>query len=269
MTNGRPVAWQAAVASVRGAVHRRRRQPNQDAVAQQAATPLHPWSIIAVADGHGSAACPRSRTGARMAVRCAVAALHSFALQCRYSPAMAEAFLAARWSDALIRSWREAVAVHHKRAPLAGYESDTPWLAYGTTLLAALALPRMLLVMQLGDGDMLAAGRHGVVPVMPPCVTGMVGEETASLCLPDASRWMRTAVLPVEENGPDLILLATDGYAKSFASREDFLQVAGDLRASRERCSWPALRRALPGWLRETTEAGSGDDISVGILSRS
>lgn len=268
VTAWNPSAWQASVATVRGAAHRRRNQPNQDAVAQRAATVLHPWSIVAIADGHGSPSCPRSRTGARLAVRCAIAALHALAIRIRYSPTRADVVHSAEWRGQLTSAWRRGVAEHYERAPLAGDERGTPWLAYGTTLLAALALPRMLLVVQLGDGDILVTGPDGESALLWPDQEPALGEETASLCLRDASRWMRTAVVPVTERSPDLILLATDGYAKSFASRQDFLQVASDLRACRERLSWPAILRALPDWLRETTEAGSGDDISVGILSR-
>lgn len=264
-----PAGWNVAVATVRGSLHRRRHQSNQDAVAQRAATSLHPWSIVAVADGHGSPHCPRSRTGARLAVHGAIAALHSFAIRFRFSPAMAaEAFLSSEWKEELTGSWRQAVLDHHRRTPLSGYESDTPAFAYGSTLLAVLALPRMLLVAQIGDGDILATGPTGEVVVLCPDQGPALGEETASLCLPDAGQRTRTAVVPWSEDGPDLILLATDGYAKSFASRQDFLQVASDLRETRERSSWPAMLRALPAWLRETTEAGSGDDISVGILSK-
>lgn len=279
MTNDSPVLtiasrqrWRAAAASVRGAAHRRRSRANQDAVILQQPTAVAPWPIVAVADGHGSPDCPRSRTGARLAVRSAACILHSFATAQRYSSQPQDAFLQPRLRESLVRHWRQAVADHLRRHPwprLAEPPHGEPaYLAYGTTLLAALALSSHLFFFQIGDGDILSVSADGSVRSLWDDSEPSIGEETPSLCLPNAEQWMRAAVLPVSADGPEMILLATDGYAKSFATRQDFLQVGSDLRDCRKGQGWPALLRQLPAWLRETSEAGSGDDISVGILSR-
>jgi len=263
--------WRVAVESVRGAAHRRKGQANQDAVACRPASRISPWSIAAVADGHGSPACLRSRTGARLAVRCAIEALHSLAVASRYSPRPGDGFLQPHWTRALVRQWQIAVTGHLHRCPVplrsdAG-ETEPPLVLYGTTLLAALACPQMLFFLQIGDGDILTVWPEGEIrTVWPP--EPAIGEETASLCLPNAEQWVRTSILPVTADSPEMILLATDGYAKSFASRQDFLQVGSDLRDCIGSDGWRSMLRQLPFWLRETTEAGSGDDISVGILSR-
>ena len=79
----------------------------------------------------------------------------------------------------------------------------------------------------------------------------------------------RTYFQPTAAHLPALIMLATDGYANSFASDKDFLLAAHDylaiVRAAGRR-SQATLRRELAEWLRATSAQGSGDDISVGII---
>ena len=60
-------------------------------------------------------------------------------------------------------------------------------------------------------------------------------------------------------------MLATDGYANSFADNAAFEQVAKDIYGNIQQDGPATVADLLPGWLRETSEAGSGDDISVVI----
>jgi serine/threonine protein phosphatase PrpC len=63
-----------------------------------------------------------------------------------------------------------------------------------------------------------------------------------------------------------MILLSTDGYANSFKDDSGFLKAARDI--------WEILRfdgkdyvqKHLEEWLNETSEGGSGDDITVGLV---
>lgn len=62
-------AWDAVVASVKGAAHIRKGLPNEDATACGGTS----WvSAAAVADGHGDASCPRAEVGSRLAAQAAV-----------------------------------------------------------------------------------------------------------------------------------------------------------------------------------------------------
>ena len=62
-------------------------------------------------------------------------------------------------------------------------------------------------------------------------------------------------------------MLATDGYANSFAEDADFEQVAKDLYAAIQQDGPSAVAGHLPDWLEATSKGGSGDDISVVIAT--
>ena len=73
------------------------------------------------------------------------------------------------------------------------------------------------------------------------------------------------------EQAPAMLMLATDGYANSFATEAGFLDAGRDffnIVNEQERQGVHTLRDELPNWLTQTSEKGSGDDISVGLLYR-
>ena len=82
----------------------------------------------------------------------------------------------------------------------------------------ALATPEFLLLGQLGDGDLILVDGSGTVsrplPIDPRCF----GEETSSLCLPDAPTSLRVLATPVPE-GHSLHRLAR-GLPRTFAGHE-------------------------------------------------
>jgi hypothetical protein len=65
-----------------------------------------------------------------------------------------------------------------------------------------------------------------------------------------------------------MILLCTDGYAKSFKSEADFLQLGPDYVALFQRLGVEGVAQELPRYLSYATENGSGDDITVAIVTR-
>jgi hypothetical protein len=63
-------------------------------------------------------------------------------------------------------------------------------------------------------------------------------------------------------------MLATDGYINSYQNEEGFLKVGTDiLKVIREEGP-EKVNQELPGWLTETSEKGSGDDITLGLIVR-
>jgi len=86
---------------------------------------------------------------------------------------------------------------------------------------------------------------------------------TTSLSDEDPVSSARTLLLPPADCR--LVLLASDGYANSFATDDAFLQVGCDVLRTVEEQGVDSVRDSLPGWLAETTQHGSGDDISVAI----
>lgn len=91
-----------------------------------------------------------------------------------------------------------------------------------------------------------------------------LGDETESLCSPQAWLQVRTHWAPVTApaRAPRLVSLTTDGLSKSFASDSGFRQfMAGlDDRLSAEGAE--CVRTVLPEWLAKASQH-SGDDTTL------
>ena len=270
------VPWRLATASVRGATHMRASQPNQDALCQLPVSG-DGWPFIAVADGHGSAKSFRSETGAILAVASAMVVVP----QILSDPAIADTgSLKLQLPQRVVDVWRLGVERHIAEQPFTPDEwarllasvgaqgraevETNPWLAYGTTLLFAAVRAEHVIYAQLGDGDILLVATDGTVS--RPCWPAdrrLFANETTSLCRPEAWLDMR---IDVQSDNPALIMLATDGYANSFANDADFRRVGTDLLAMIRADGLAAVAAALPDWLDESSRLGSGDDITLGLI---
>ncbi len=239
--------WSGAAASMRGAAHDRTGRPNEDAVSLRASRTGVAFLGAAVADGHGGQRYVRSATGARLAVSVALDAVD------QWWPGVAE-----RADEELRRSaelelipvivdrWRRATADHLADEPFAASEHEAagidlsvePVVAYGATLLVALATADRLVFAQLGDGDIIVAGPDGVSSPIPEDER-LVGGQTTSLCLPRAEQDFRVQV----EAGADidLVIVSSDGYGNSFR------HLLGDGRWPRI-CGTRSVRPGSPRW---------------------
>jgi serine/threonine protein phosphatase PrpC len=250
--------WIALGASVRGILHLRRDQPNQDAVAWSRASIRGGPIAVAVADGHGSFRHPRSAEGAQIAVEIAVALLEDWL---RTAPAHDDG---ADLPDAMLEAWRSEVEMHFAAHPLSELpEEYDPQGLYGSTLLAAGIYQGRMICLQIGDGEILGLARDGAMfrplPASPNCFDNF----TDSLCQEDAADRFRVAVV---EDDVALLLLASDGYVNSYADREAFEEIGPDYLALLNRAGADRVASGLPGWLAEITRTGSGDDITLGLL---
>jgi hypothetical protein len=152
---------------------------------------------------------------------------------------------------------------HHPASP---DETDLLRL-YGTTLLAAAATPDWLVLLQIGDGDILLVSHAGEVQRAFERDARLLGVETTSLCGPRAERDVRIRVITLAgRTPPAMVLLSTDGYANSFRDDAGFLQVGPDLLHIIRGEGVRTVENSLEGWLNDCSEQGSGDDISVGLL---
>ncbi len=277
--------WQTVGRAVRGASHRRNAIPLQDAIRWFPTEGTGASITLALADGHGNPICFRSKRGAEMAVKVATGVLHDFYLQHpREEGPDLQPLAQGLIPRLLVERWRGSVVSHLHETPLEAselqnvaekvglaarraLEADNV-LAYGSTVLAALATPAYLLLVQLGDGDCLLVSPSGKTTRPWPRDARLMGVETTSLCMPEAWKEVRLAVEPVADGSPALLLLCTDGYSNSFREEEGFMNVGRDfLELIRsEGIAW--VNDRLDAWLAETTERGSGDDVSVGILWR-
>jgi protein phosphatase 2C-like protein len=278
--------WRAIGTSVRGAAHVRAGLPKQDAIGwipeSGEALPL----IMAVSDGHGSAKCFRSDAGALLAIHTTLQTMQEFvngqltAVSLSAIKRTAEEQL----PQELLRRWRAAVEgalrntpfsveelamLEQKDGPAARQSVEAnPFLAYGATLLIVLVAASFLLYLQLGDGDILTVTETGEVERPVPGDARLLANETTSLCTPNAWHDMRVRFQVLAGPPPALILLSTDGYANSFRDDAGFFKVGSALLDIIRTDGLDKVRESLEGWLTETTQAGSGDDITLGILCR-
>ena len=254
-----------AGATVRGAAHLRAGKPNQDAVRWLPPDADGERVVMAVADGHGSSACPRSGLGAALAVDIATDVLW------RLPPPVTEETLSDAVST-IVSRWTSEVLEHLSRHPVTaaelGREGDVenlsrPAVIYGATLLFAIVTQHSLALGQLGDGDVVVVDEGGCVERPLPADARLIAHETTSLSDKDAVGNVRMTILPT--GSCRLVLLATDGYANSFTSDDAFLQVGTDVLSMADKEGIAVIRSSLPDWLAETTREGAGDDIGVTI----
>ena len=287
MDTVQPPAWHITGATIRGASHQRSGAPNQDAISwRTAAGPGQP-AVLAVADGHGGPLYVRSQRGSRIAVQVAVTLLLEFAASQTGQPALSaiKRLAAERLPRDLVRSWNESVTADLASDPLGDRELEhaarrvgapagdrlaaNPHLAYGSTLLAVLLTHEYVLAVQLGDGDILSIADNGAASDWPlQRDPRLIANETTSLCSPQAWRSVHTYLQPAAPATTRLLMLSTDGYANSFRDRTGFLRAGGDMLDSIRTESLAAVSRQLPAWLHATSSAGSGDDITVGLVYR-
>lgn len=252
------MGWQVLGHSETGAAHLRQGKPNQDALGYcQSGT----CTLLALADGHGSAKYRHSDTGAKLAVATALRVLERFATDLADGDPKTIKDSLGRLPRELVRSWREAVDAIDAEAVADGHS------AYGSTLLAVLLTARYALYLQLGDGDLLVLDGDGNLRRPLPKAAGMIANETHSLCQAQAESLCQTAIHFFDHAPPPkLVFLATDGYANSFVNAAEFEQAVHDFDAEVGHHGVAKVQACLPAWLWETSEQGSGDDVTIGIL---
>ncbi|MGW6460000.1 PP2C family serine/threonine-protein phosphatase [Streptomyces sp. NPDC055078] len=225
--------------------------------------------VLAVADGHGSAAHPLSHLGARYAVDVFKQCATGFAARVREA---GDAGLRKLWADAhdrvpreVVRTWQDWVVERHRADPRVPPPTGPELLrSYGTTLIGAVLTEGLVVAWQLGDGDLMVVNADGSVsqPLTP--AQPELGDETESMCSRQAWDLVRVHWAPVSAPGraPRLIALSTDGLSNSFAARDGFVRFVRDVD-QRIGAEGPGpIGQALPEWL---ARAGSysGDDTTA------
>ena len=271
--------WQVLSASVPGAIHERHGERNQDALSWWSSEGDRPLAVLCVADGHGGSEYTRSHIGACHAVTQAQRLLVGEVIPLFQDesnlPNLAQfnRHLMQQLPKLLVSLWRESVVKHATDNPVQEDErpaqSEAPVeRLYGATLLAALLAPEFHLYIQLGDGDILTISADGEITRPPFEVDShSFANHTTSLCSKEAWRFVRIHFQPIVERPPVFVMLATDGYSNSFAEDADFKQVAKDLYTTIQQDGPSAVAGHLRGWLKATSEGGSGDDISAIIAA--
>lgn len=291
--------WRIIGESVRGASHERAKLPNQDAIQWSPENGDTLPLIMCVSDGHGSAKYFRSDIGSRLAVDTAVEVIGEFldGQAGINNLSIIKGTAEEKLTQALAHRWRQAVSsdidvraftsdemsllkgkAASAQASLASEDEDNSvsaedaamfgYLAYGATLLCAVVTADFILYLQLGDGDILTVSERGEVTKPLAADERLFANETTSLCSRDGWRDFRVGFQVMSGEPPALILLSTDGYANSFRDEAGFLKVGSDLLEMIRADGLESISDNLEIWLTEASQAGSGDDISLGIICR-
>lgn len=226
---------------------------------------------LAVADGHGSSAHPRSHTGAELAVTVFLEAAADFRASIqRHELRQLKLRAAEDLPRNVVRSWQQRVREHMGNHPATDREAEeaSPMVLYGTTLVGALITDALLVGWQLGDGDLCFIHADGQVTTPLHQDAGALGDETDSLCSSNAQLLMHTYWRP--NPGPDapvLVAMSTDGLSKSFVSYDSYLEFVSGLHNLLKTDGAEKVKGEIPGWLQKGSSF-SGDDATLIVAWR-
>ena len=294
--------WRCLGESVRGASHVRSGLPNQDAIRWFPESGIGLPLILAVSDGHGSAKSFRSDRGSRFAVETAIKVIQEFFLSSQSSDINFSALKDAAQRllpPRLVNEWRKAVNkdlglsendeekltnkpnfTDEEKKILVDKDGEAAWqavennyfLAYGATVLAVLVTDSFIVYIQLGDGDILEVDSKGNTTRPLERDPNLIANETTSLCMNKAWNEFQVHIKLYPQGTPKeipaLILVSTDGYSNSFSTDEGFFKIGQDYRQMFKSNLTEEVRQKLEGFLQETSEKGSGDDITLGMIKR-
>jgi hypothetical protein len=265
--------WLALTASQLGAAHQTTGLPNQDAVAARQVRP--DVLVVAVADGHGHRRHFRSARGSQLAVTVACEAAQELAarLDGFQTAAPIESEALGTLVPAITGEWRDAVREDVAADPFTPREEasrgsgDDPLIAYGSTLLLAIAGRRWLVLVQIGDGDIIGIQPDGR-PLLPvPRDPSLDGQQTTSLCGPGAEDEFRAAVVDTSTTPLLGVMLATDGYGNAQVADPWADAVSADLAELINDRPPEWLAGQLPLWASRCASAdGSADDTTIALL---
>jgi len=258
--------------SVRGASHIRSNTMCQDSLKIVEAD--ENIVIVSVADGHGSASCPYSKTGSRIAtnVFCRVMEdiLDNFADDMEALPTYLNREGELKVAQAVDTEWKRRVWKAHldnkrEKPLLENGEVNKPevYKQYGTTLLGLMITPKFIFAFQLGDGDIIYIDDNTLQPVIT--ADKILGTETHSLC--KMNSWNNALsmirIRDIDEELPCLFMMSTDGFANSYKTEDDFYKTCRDYYSVIKEHGFEVVSSNLKNWLDETSELGCGDDITV------
>lgn len=260
---------------VKGATHERNGLPLQDSKRIEEVSDH--ITILSVADGHGSDKCPRSDRGSLMAVNAFCDVMRKYLLGYgQTSEGMTElvTFLNRegdiRFAQDVCEEWQARVKksfYKDKDNSLVDSEGKINWKRvyslYGTTLLGMLITDTFVFSFQIGDGDINYITSDEISTLVEP--EKFFGTETHSLSKTDAWRKSVASVRRKNESddAPYLYMLSTDGFSNSFVNEDEFHKTCREYYKMISEHGYEAVRDNLAKWLKETSELGCGDDITV------
>jgi len=247
-------------------------------------------SIIAISDGHGGDKYIRSKNGSVIAVHQA-GRIAKQNMNIELSAGMRKDELTGAIRHIKTRYlllWQQTVDNHVKSNPFTDEEKvflkehcsqrdydivvNNPRIAYGCTFLCAMAYEDLVLIIQLGDGDILGLYANDEVSrELTKSDPRNIGNETLSLCSLRDVNDIAHEIL-IGNDIPKMITLTTDGVKNSYndltSDIEAFysIPVVIENELKKRNFNIDAVKAQTEQWLEKITTNGSGDDVTIGVL---
>lgn len=260
---------------VKGATHERSGAPLQDS--KKIIEVSDSVTILAVADGHGSSKCPRSDRGSTMAVNAFCSVVSNYLMSYGQDENGMENLVTflnregdMRFAQDVCEEWQARVKQSFYKNKDERFVSDDgsfDWKSiyslYGTTLLGMLITDSFVFAFQIGDGDISLVTTDNVSSLVD--AEKFLGTETHSMSKENA--WTKAATTVrrknVEDDTPYLYLISTDGFANSYVSDIEYQKTCRDYYNLIGQHGFDAVKENLGKWLKETSELGCGDDVTL------
>lgn len=281
-------------AHVQGASHKRSGLECQD---KYKSSKLPDGTIIlTVADGHGSSSCPYSKDGADLASSVFRDVMQELYKTQAFNRGELITYLnregSTKIAQAIDEAWKKQVRKMHQQKERGlppeltgdtypeGKEKSSFALddstksinhqlwapiyqQYGTTLLGIMIAEDFQFAMQIGDGDICYVDKTGFQRVIEG--DKILGVETHSLSKINA--WEKAiSVLQRQDLSsclPVVYLLSTDGFCNSHSNEAEFEKTCIAYYKALNQYGVAAVLQNLGDWLKETSNLGCGDDITV------
>lgn len=260
---------------VKGATHERSGAPLQDS--KKIIEVSDRVTILAVADGHGSAKCPRSDRGSTMAVNSFCTVISNYLMSYGQDENGMENLVTflnregdMRFAQDVCEEWQARVKqsfYKNKDERFVAADGSFDWKniysLYGTTLLGMLITDSFVFSFQIGDGDITMVTADTISSLVD--AEKFLGTETHSLSKENAWRKAATSLRRKEadDDTPYLYLISTDGFANSYVSDVEYQKTCRDYYNMIGQHGFDAVRDNLGKWLKETSELGCGDDVTL------
>ncbi len=259
--------WSAIGESVRGSFHITNNMPCQDAIK---IAKNEKYIICSVADGHGSPDCKFSDEGATAATDVVNLYFESLFSETTDVYDFLRGNRAIHLPKKIEQLWKEKIqSIHKEKDTESGLTESQLYKLYGTTLLSILITDDFIFCLQIGDGDILEVLEDGTTSYLIDSEV-QLGTETNSLCQKESWKFFKSILIKISEqiHMPALFIISTDGYVNSFASENDFLSIGNDYLENITKTGLQKTKENLTDWLSNTSQGGSGDDITIGLIYR-
>ncbi len=279
-------SWNVIGASVQGPYHKNRDQPNQDAIGWSQKKPGELPLILSVADGLGDDMFFRSDKGSRFAIEASIEICNR---HIRKLHRWRERQLRNRLLSEIIECWNHKIFEDLKCNPFSPEEeqvstnyvehllSRTPEndgidksifiqsYPYSTTLNTVIVTPSAIIVLQVGDGDIVIVRDDGSTKEI--FSLEMDCGRVIPLSYPNVRDSCNVCRRGMDQAKPLIIYLSSDGYSAGYdTSKVGFDEIiAFEFHSKIQEFSIAAIHEALPSLLVELSQ-GSFDDLTLGII---